>query len=71
MGSIGIQKPGDRPDISAFFRVIFLEAIDLFNHLHGDHNPKITEAMWSLWVMQKHIHVEEDYFVFHGRQAFN
>ena len=23
----------------AFFRVIFLEAIDFFNHLHGDHNP--------------------------------
>ena len=26
-------------EIDRFKRVIFLEAIDFFNHLHGDHNP--------------------------------
>ncbi|AII45070.1 hypothetical protein KR49_01145 [Synechococcus sp. KORDI-49] len=45
--------------------MIFFKAIDFFHHLHGDHNPQISEAVWSLRVMEKHIRVEYDNFVFH------
>ena len=45
--------------------MIFLEAIDLLDHLHGDYNPQITKTMGSFRIVEQNIRVENDNFIFH------
>ncbi|CRY92937.1 hypothetical protein SynWH8103_02228 [Synechococcus sp. WH 8103] len=45
--------------------MIFFEAINFLNHLHWDHNPQISKAVWSLRIVKQNIRVENDDFVFH------
>ena len=45
--------------------MILFEAVDFFNHLHGYYNPEITKAVRRLRIMEQHIRVENNNFVFH------